>query len=66
MGNTLGFIDKVRTWWTEYRMSSNDIWVLKEKFKRLKRGLKVWNRDIFGHLEKKKHNLIQSISRFGR
>jgi len=36
--------------WEQYQVCGNDIWVLKQ----LKGGLKVWNKEIFGDINKKK------------
>jgi len=42
-------------------MSGNEIWILKEKFKRLKWDLKIWNKDMFGDINKSKNQIMVTI-----
>jgi len=44
------FKDFVKSKWQSYEVQGSGIYVLKEKFKKLKADLKVWNRDTFGNL----------------
>jgi hypothetical protein len=44
----LGFLDKVRGWWTSYSFAGTPSYVLAQKLKALKGDLKVWNKEVFG------------------
>jgi len=46
----------VRKRWEEYHVSGNDMLVLKENLKHLKRDLKVWNKEVFGDINIKKNH----------
>jgi len=41
--------------------NDNDIWVLKEKLKSLKRDLKQWNNKLFRDINRIKSHIISSI-----
>ena len=41
----------------------NAIWILKDKFKR---DLKVWNKKVFGDMDRTKQQIIKSISGLDR
>ncbi|XP_068461724.1 uncharacterized protein [Phaseolus vulgaris] len=56
-----GFKDMVRDNWNSYSGKGNSIYAFKGKLKSLKVDLKVWNRDVFGHLESEKKNCLMEI-----
>jgi len=49
-----GFKELVKHKWMTYEVQGNDISKLKDKFKMLKVDLKVWNHEVFGHLDTNK------------
>ena len=55
-------MDIVKEWWRNYNINGNEIWILKEKLKRLKKDLKVWNKEVFGHVDRSKENIMSKIS----
>ena len=57
-----GFMDIVKEWWRNYDINGNEIWILKEKLKRLKKDLKVWNKEVFGHVNISKEKIMSKIS----
>jgi len=56
-----GFRAMVKDKWNSYVIQGNAITVLKEKMKRLKGDLKVWNKVEFGNLENIKKSCLQEI-----
>jgi hypothetical protein len=44
----LGFVDKIRDWWSSYSYSGTPSFVLAQKLKALKGDLKAWNQQVFG------------------
>jgi len=44
----------VRDKWNSYSIQANSIYIFIDKLKSLKANLKVWNRDVFGHMESEK------------
>jgi len=51
----------VKSKWGSYLVQGNEILVLKEKLKMLKSDLKGWNRDVFGHTDKLKFEILRKI-----
>jgi len=51
----------VETKWGTYNVYSDDLFELKEKFKEMKRDLKLWNRDVFGYVNLQKKNIVNKI-----
>jgi len=49
-----GFKEMVRDKWNSYSIQANSIYIFIDKLKSLKANLKVWNRDVFGHMESEK------------
>ncbi|XP_068498242.1 uncharacterized protein [Phaseolus vulgaris] len=43
-----GFKEFVRSSWSSYKVVGREIFVFKEKLKKLKADLKVWNKEVFG------------------
>ena len=43
-----GFKEFVKSSWVSYKVVGRGIFVFKEKLKRLKADLKVWNKEVFG------------------
>ena len=56
----------MKTCWESYKVNGNAIWTLKEKLKRVKLDLKVWNKEIFGDMYKSKERIISSISKLDK
>jgi len=56
-----GFCEMVRDKWLDYPMEGNGFSKFKEKLKRLKSDLKVWNRDVFGNIHTRKKYILQKI-----
>lgn len=47
--------------WNSYYVQGNGMTNIKDKLKYLKVDLKVWNRDVFGHLETNKKRIMKEI-----
>jgi len=56
-----GFRKFVETKWGTYNVYGDGLSKLKEKFKKLKKDLKLWNRDVFGYVNLQKQNIINKI-----
>jgi len=55
------FKDIVRDKWNSYSGQGNNIFAFKGKLKSLKVDLKVWNWDVFEHLESEKNICLMDI-----
>jgi len=51
----------VRAKWNMYAPQGNNITKLKDKLKCLKFDLKVWNREVFGHVETERKRILKEI-----
>jgi len=56
-----GFKEMVRAKWTSYVAHGDSITKFKDKLKCLKVDLKVWNIDVFGHVETEKKIILKEI-----
>jgi len=56
-----GFAGFVKENWSLYAAYGNAITVVKEKLKKLKGDLKLWNRDVFGNIEVAKKSILQEL-----
>ena len=56
-----GFTGMVKEKWQSYVVQGNEITKFKEKLKRLKGDLKVWNRDVYGNLHTRRRVILQEI-----
>jgi len=56
-----GFVVMVKDKWNSYPVQGNAFTVIKEKLKRLKGDLKLWNRDVFGNIETSKKSIMQEL-----
>ncbi|KAL6314020.1 hypothetical protein AAG906_011754 [Vitis piasezkii] len=56
-----GFLDLIRCWWREIEVRGTASYRLAAKTKELKQKLKVWNREVFGHLEDNKRAALQQV-----
>jgi len=52
----------VETKWDSYNVYGDGLSSLKEKLKKLKRDLKIWNKDVFGYTNLQKQTIINKIS----
>jgi len=59
-----GFCELVSSFWGELRVSGSPSFVLAKKLNFLKRRLKEWNKDVFGHLESKMEDFVVKIKSF--
>ena len=57
-----GFKDLLRDWWQSLHFSGSFSFVLASKLKALKGILKVWNKEVFGSVEKKKKEALSRIA----
>ncbi|XP_068503760.1 uncharacterized protein [Phaseolus vulgaris] len=55
------FENFIKSKWESYVVQGNEIIVLKEKLKMLKSDLKGWNKDVFGHIDKIKIDILRNI-----
>ncbi|KAJ9700063.1 hypothetical protein PVL29_005748 [Vitis rotundifolia] len=56
-----GFIDLIRGWWHGLVVRGSPSYRLAVKMKELKQILKVWNREVFGNLERNKGKALQQV-----
>ena len=56
-----GFKEFVRSSWVSYKVVGRGIFVFKEKLKRLKADLKVWNKEIFGDVNQTSKEIQQRL-----
>jgi len=59
-----GFCELVSSFWGELRVSGFSSFVLAKKLLFLKRRLKEWNKEVFGHLESKLAEFVVKIKAF--
>jgi hypothetical protein len=57
-----GFVDKVKGWWQCYQFVGDSSNVLACKLKALKGDLRRWNNEVFGHVGKRKKDLLEEIT----
>jgi len=48
--------------WPSYEVQGEGMYIFKEKLKKLKANLKVWNREIFGNVHGINEGLLQMIN----
>jgi hypothetical protein len=56
-----GFVDQVKLWWQSYQFVGDPSNVSARKLKALKGDLRRWNNDVFGHVGKRKKDLLEEI-----
>ena len=56
-----GFKELVCAWWTGYSVVESTNHCLAEKLKALKRDLRRWNKEVFGHVSAKKSEALSQI-----
>ena len=54
-------MDQVKHWWQSYQFDGNPSYVLALKLKTLKGDLRRWNKEVFGHVGKRKKALLEEI-----
>uniref|UniRef100_A0A2N9HC19 Reverse transcriptase zinc-binding domain-containing protein n=1 Tax=Fagus sylvatica TaxID=28930 RepID=A0A2N9HC19_FAGSY len=59
-----GFHDKVHQWWNSYLFSGSPSYILVQKLKSLKVDLRRWNKETFGDVNVRKHDLQAQIQDF--
>jgi len=55
------FKELVSLKWSSYEVQGGGIYIFKEKLKKLKADLKVWNKDVFGDVNHISENLQKKI-----
>ena len=56
-----GFIDRVQSWWNRHSFSGIPSFVFAKKLKALKEDIVQWNRLEFGHVSRKKSQLLETL-----
>jgi len=56
-----GFIEMVKDKWSSYPVQGSVFTTVKEKLKRLKGDLKLWNRYVFGNIVSTKKRILQEL-----
>jgi len=56
-----GFREMVKEKWLSYPAEGNAFVTFKEKLKKLKGDLKIWNREVFGNIQTQKSLILQEI-----
>ena len=56
-----GFKDLIGGWWQGIVVRGSLNYRLTVKLKRLKQNLKIWNREVFGSLERNKAEVLQQV-----
>jgi hypothetical protein len=59
-----GFHDKVHQWWNSYLFTGSLSYILVQKLKSLKVDLRRWNKETFGDVNVRKHDLQAQIQDF--
>ncbi|XP_030970975.1 uncharacterized protein LOC115991423 [Quercus lobata] len=59
---TEGFIDRVESWWNRHSFSGTPSFVFAKKLKALKGDIVRWNRLEFGHVGRKKSQLLETLN----
>jgi hypothetical protein len=54
-------MDQVKHWWQSCQFDGNPSYVLARKLKTLKGDLRRWNKEVFGHVGKRKKALLEEI-----
>ena len=57
-----GFVDRVWSWWDFYRVHGATSFILANKLKLLKNDLKIWNVEVFGHVEARIKKLWKDLN----
>ena len=55
------FKDFVRSKWHSYEVQGGGMFVFKEKLKKLKADLKIWNREVFGYVNLEGNKLVKKV-----
>ena len=58
------FKELVRLKWSNYDVQGGGIFIFKEKLKKLKADLKVWNKEVFGDINRISEELKKKINKF--
>lgn len=53
-----GFMERVKQWWQGYFFQGSSSHVVCQKLKALKQDLKLWNKEVFGHVGISKQGLL--------
>ena len=56
-----GFIDRVQSWWNRHSFSGTPSFVFAKKLEALKEDIVQWNRLEFGHVSRKKSQLLETL-----
>ena len=59
-----GFKDLIEGWWQGIVVRGRPSYRLAAKLKGLKQNLKIWNKEVFGRLEKNKAEALQQVERW--
>ncbi|PNX99941.1 cysteine-rich receptor-like protein kinase, partial [Trifolium pratense] len=57
-----GFFDFVKQTWASTSVNGSKVFILKEKLKRLKEALKLWNKDVFGFKDLSIDNTVKELN----
>jgi len=57
-----GFADLIKEWWGEVQEQVFASFIVAKKLKYIKEKMKIWNRDVFGDMKMRKHNLLGTIN----
>lgn len=57
----VGFVDKVRLWWSSYMFKGTPIFILASKLKVLKHDLMKCDLKVFGNVESLKNSLMEEL-----
>ena len=58
---TNGFIDRVQSWWNRHSFSGTPSFMFAKKLKALKEDIVQWNHLEFGHVGRKKSQLLETL-----
>ena len=59
-----GFKDLIKGWWQGIVVRGRPSYRLAAKLKGLKQNLKIWNKEVFGRLERNKAEALQQVERW--
>ena len=59
-----GFKDLIEGWWQGIVVRGRPSYRLATKLKGMKQNLKIWNKEVFGRLERNKAEALQQVERW--
>lgn len=55
------FLSLLKRWWLSFSFSGSPGYVMSKKLQALKNALKIWNKEVFGKVDRKCENILVAI-----